>query len=466
MPKKIALLIGVSECGTHLLRHSEAPNSVAAMQGVLQDPSLGAFDQVEALFNPDVESIQKAIQQELAKCGINDLALIFFSGHAIINEEGRLYFTTRNTALDDYKVTAMPASLLQQALAISDAKRQVLILDCCYSSDFAGNRQTEGISATLKKELGAKGRTILTSSTAIQASFELEGASFSPYTHYFIEGIETGAADRDGTGLIYLGELHNYAKAKVQQINPQIEPDIISHEGDYDLLLTVLLNQDPNNDPETEYLRIEAKYFRIVESYERLGETSNLVTQTLIKKQKTFGLDIDQEAPDELTSDRDIDYTRLRDLLKAGEWEEADKETLAAILKVANREREGYLNINTIENFPCTDLHTIDQLWVKYSSGQFGFSVQKEVWRSVGGEFGEYNNDVYEEFGMRVGWRDRSGLMLLGRWKKYEELSFSLTWAPVGHLPTLASGKLMRFDQLNFWGIRSDFYARMEACWI
>ena len=466
MPKKVALLIGVSECGTQIPPHSEAANNVAAMQRVLQDPNLGGFDQVESLLNPDLGAMQKAIQQVFAKCGVNDLALLFFSGHVLIDQKEHFYFTVPNTTKEDLPSTAVQASLMQQELAICDAKRQILILDCCYSATQAEGGHTENLSVNLNKELGTTGRAILTSSTAIQRDFEPRGNSLSLYTQYLVEGLETGAADRDGVGLIYLREWHNYAKSKVMEIQPQIEPDIIVDEKEFDILLTLLLNQDPNHDPEAEYRKIESKYFKIVENYERLGETSNVVTQTLIKKQKTFGLNIDPEAPDDLSSDSDIDYTRLRDLLKAGEWQEADQETLAVILKAVHRQTEGYLNIDSIENFPCTDLHTIDQLWVKYSSGQFGFSVQKEIWRGIGGEFGQYDNALYEEFGLRVGWRERSRLMLLTKWKKYEDLSFSITWAPVGHLPTLASGKLMKFDQLNFWGIRSDFYARMEACWV
>lgn len=466
MPKKVALLIGMSECGTKIPPHSEAANNVAAMQRVLQDPNLGGFDQVESLLNPDLGAMQKAIQQVFAKCGVNDLALLFFSGHVMIDQEEHLYFTTQITDKENLPSTAVPATLVQQELTICDAKRQIVILDCCYSATQAEGGRTESLSVNLNKELGATGRAILTSSTAIQGIFEPQGASLSLYTQYLVKGLETGEADRDGVGLIYLREWHNYAKSKVKEIKPQIEPDIILDEKEFDILLTLLLNQDLNHDPEAEYRKIESKYFKIVENYERLGETSNVVTQTLIKKQKTFGLTIDPEAPDDLSSDSDIDYTRLRDLLKAGEWEEADKETLTVILKAVHRQTEGYLNIDSIENFPCTDLQTIDQLWVKYSSGQFGFSVQKEIWRGIGGEFGQYDNALYEEFGLRVGWRERSRLMLLTKWKKYEDLSFSLTWAPVGHLPSLASGKLMKFDQLNFWGVRSDFYARLEACWV
>lgn len=501
MPKKIALLIGVSECGVRIPPHSEAANNVAAMQRVLQDPNLGDFDEVESLLNPDLETMQKAIQEVFARCGVTDLALLFFSGHGIIDEDGHLYFTTSITAQNDFQATAVQASFVQQQLSISDAERQVVILDCGYSGAFADGWQTKSVKVDINQELGKRGRIILTSSTATQTSFEQETASLSPYTQYLVEGIETGAADRDGAGLIYVRELHNYAKGKVQDIQPQMEPDIILDEKDFDIVLTVLLNQDPNNDPEAEYLKIESKYRKIVENYGRVGEIPQIVNYTLDKKQKTFGIAVDKDAPDDLISERDVDYTNLRDLLKAGQWKEADQETLAVILKAANREEEEYLNVESIENFPCTDLYTIDQLWIKYSGGQFGFSLQKEIWLGVGGEFipsceqrqyifdpllpsswsdpttpSYYNttqlslsnqqNVIYEKFGLRVGWRDRKGVKLIRGWRKYEDLDFSLTWAPVGHLPTMAGSKTMSFEELNFWWLRSEFFSRMDACWL
>lgn len=464
MPKKVALLIGVSESQGQISPHLEAVNNVAAMQKVLQDPNFGSFDQIESLLNPNLETMQKAIDKVFDKCGANDLALLFFSGHCLIDEEGKIYFTTSITSQNDFKSTAIPASFVQIKLSVSDAERQVVILDCCYSNTSVDSLPGKNVGINIKNELIAKGRTILTSTTA-QTSFEPGVSSLSPYTQYLVEGINTGAADPDGAGLIYLRELHNYAKRKTQEIQPQVEPDIIFNEKDYDILFAVLLNQDPSNDPDSEYRKIEAKYGKIVESYGRLGEIPDIVNYTLNKKQK-IGIVVDKDAPDILTTEREINYTKLRDLLKIGNWQEADRETLAVILKVANRENDEYLTIEAIEGFPCADLHTIDQLWIKYSAGQFGFSLQKEIWLSVGGELGQYDNATYEQFGLRVGWRDRNGVKLLRGWTKYEDLSFSLTWAPVGHLPTLASGKNMRFDQLNFWGIRSDFFCRMESCWL
>lgn len=100
----------------------------------------------------------------------------------------------------------------------------------------------------------------------------------------------------------------------------------------------------------------------------------------------------DEDTPksDDLTSEKNVDYTRLRNLLADGKWKEADEETLAVMLKVAGREQEGSLNILSIEKFPCSDLRIIDTLWVRYSNRHFGFSVQKRIWESYSGnpEFG------------------------------------------------------------------------------
>jgi serine/threonine protein kinase len=87
----------------------------------------------------------------------------------------------------------------------------------------------------------------------------------------------------------------------------------------------------------------------------------------------------------ELKSAKGVDYTKLRNLLAAQKWKEADQETARVMLEAANRTKEGYLDRQSIENFPCEDLRTIDQLWVKYSEGRFGFSVQKQIWLELGG---------------------------------------------------------------------------------
>ncbi|TRU45888.1 MAG: hypothetical protein EWV49_14145 [Microcystis aeruginosa Ma_QC_Ch_20071001_S25] len=135
-----------------------------------------------------------------------------------------------------------------------------------------------------------------------------------------------------------------------------------------------------------------------------------------------------------LKSARGVNYSRLQQLLAAGKWKEADQETFKVMLQVAGREREGRLRIEDIDNFPCEDLRTINQLWLNYSNGKFGFSVQKEIYESLGGTT-EYNQKVWEKFGDRIGWRKRGMFgMFGGEWVSYSDLTFNMQ-APKAHLP-------------------------------
>jgi len=121
-----------------------------------------------------------------------------------------------------------------------------------------------------------------------------------------------------------------------------------------------------------------------------------------------------------LISSVGIDYTKLRDLLAAGNWIGANLETGNILLSIACSRKGRWLDSESIERIPCQDLRIIDQLWVNYSNGRFGFSVQKRIWKSV--------NANVNQFGKRVGWRVKSS------WIKYADFKFSLN-APEGHLP-------------------------------
>ncbi|HEY9864403.1 MAG TPA: serine/threonine-protein kinase [Candidatus Obscuribacterales bacterium] len=131
----------------------------------------------------------------------------------------------------------------------------------------------------------------------------------------------------------------------------------------------------------------------------------------------------------ELKSAKGVNYDQLEQLLKAGSWKEADEETTNKMLEVAGRTLEGWLRVEDIDNFPCEDLRTIDQLWVKYSNERFGFSLQKRIYQSLGGTR-NYDQKVWQAFGDQVGWR------VGGSWLYYTDLKFNQT-APLGHLPVM-----------------------------
>ena len=256
MPKKVALLIGVSEYGEGIPSLSAPVNDVAAVKRVLEDPNMGEFDEIETRINPDPTAMRLAVQQIFANCHKDDLVLLFFSGHGITDDNNRLYLATKGTSKDFYKATSVPASFIQDVSLESYAKRQAIVLDCCYSGAFAEGWQAKSVGLDLEKELGAEGRVVLTSSTATQTSFQQEGEELSLYTQYLVEGIETGAADKDEDGKIYAHELHDYAKAKVQEVKPKQKPDIISDKEGFN----IILSQAPVDDPELDFRKLVEKY--------------------------------------------------------------------------------------------------------------------------------------------------------------------------------------------------------------
>lgn len=153
---------------------------------------------------------------------------------------------------------------------------------------------------------------------------------------------------------------------------------------------------------------------------------------------------------DNLNSAVGVDYSELQNLLAQGKWKEADEETLNVMLKVAGRKEEGRLDTASIQEFSCTHLRTIDNLWVRYSNGRFGFSVQKHIWESVGGTpDAEY--ETMKRFGDHIQWR------VSGDWLDYGELTFSVE-APEGHLP----GGYVRYPVPYTLWIR--FFSRAQTC--
>jgi len=186
-----------------------------------------------------------------------------------------------------------------------------------------------------------------------------------------------------------------------------------------------------------------------------------------------------QNTTDDLSSECGLDYHRLRDLLAVGEWKEADRETADKMLAVIGKESWWEVRREHIEKFPCTDLRTIDRLWVTYSNGRFGFSVQKRILQSVGGQPGVWDYDIYEKFGDIVGWREQKEWKEWKEWKNSLELTFNLN-APQGHLPMVVGGWetwgigwglggpfgcIYTEDDIWHWGgLKLYLFSRVETC--
>ncbi|TYQ24000.1 Clp protease [Pseudanabaena sp. UWO311] len=229
--KRLALLVGTSEypeCEKLSPLYGSLLD-VDAMQRVLVANGEFASEDVVVLKNASRQAIEDAIHnlfngRDRQK---DDLVLFYFSGHGIVDEANRLFLGTPSTRKEGDKIvrpTTVAASYLHDAMNDSKSQHQVLIFNCCFSGAFAqGLTVMDDGSVNLKNQLGGKGRAILTSSSSTQFSFQPDG-EMSIYTRYLVEGIETGAADRDGDRKISIDELHEYAALKVSLESPNMTP--------------------------------------------------------------------------------------------------------------------------------------------------------------------------------------------------------------------------------------------------
>ncbi|MBX9258545.1 SUMF1/EgtB/PvdO family nonheme iron enzyme [Desmonostoc muscorum CCALA 125] len=248
---KLALLIGVSEYQPGLAPQPNAVKNVEAMRRVLVDPFLGGFAEgdVTVLKNPQKQEIEEAIYNLFSNRHKDDLLLFYFSGHGIQDDTGQLYLSTPATKIQNGKLvkpSAVAASFLHEGINDSRSQRQVLILDSCFSRAITqGMTLKSDPTVNVQEQLGGKGRAILTSSSSTQYSFEQEGSELSIYTRYLVQGIETGAADKDSDGWISIDELHEYASTKVLEAAPAMTPKFYPVEEGHKILLAKSAKDDP-----------------------------------------------------------------------------------------------------------------------------------------------------------------------------------------------------------------------------
>lgn len=245
---RYALLVGISTYLDGLKPLPSAVRDVDALREVLIDPEIGGFAEsdVEALKDVDETAIRKAISRLFANRDSNDLLLFYFSGHGVTDSVNDFYLTGTSTDQNDLLSSAVPSDYIHKAMnQLGGSRRKVIILDCCHSGAFAKGMQAKdpGIVNVLPK-LGGEGRAILTASDSRKYAFEQEDFELSLYTHFLVEGLKTGAADRDGDGHISAEELHEYVRDKVISANNLMSPKIYPVLEGYQIILAKAAQDD------------------------------------------------------------------------------------------------------------------------------------------------------------------------------------------------------------------------------
>jgi uncharacterized caspase-like protein len=227
--RRIALIIANDEYSDPKLRRLRAPSRDAeALARVLGDARIGSFD-VQVSHNEPTPSLRRRLAAFFADCAHDDLLLVHFSCHGVKDDDGILYFATPDTEVAYLDATALPSDFVNRHMRRSRSRRIALFLDCCYSGAFArgaSSRASEGLD--LAERFNGQGQVVITASTDMEYVFEgteLTGEGQpSIFTTALVEGLETGAADRDGDGRISVDELYEYVHERVRAATPNQTP--------------------------------------------------------------------------------------------------------------------------------------------------------------------------------------------------------------------------------------------------
>jgi uncharacterized caspase-like protein len=134
--RRLALLVATYSYQDAGLRQLAAPGHDAeALAEVLRDPEIANFD-VIILINEPHYVVRNAIGEFYPNRRRDDLTLLYFTGHGLKDDQGRLYLAMTNTKRDDLLFTALSAQQIDEAMESCASRQKVLVLDCCYSGAF------------------------------------------------------------------------------------------------------------------------------------------------------------------------------------------------------------------------------------------------------------------------------------------------------------------------------------------
>ncbi|MGW8332557.1 caspase family protein [Streptomyces sp. NPDC055897] len=118
-----------------------------------------------------------------------DLLLIYYAGHGLVDDRGRLYLATHATQSQAPKYSALDVSLLREDLGGSGAAARVLILDCCFSG--RAIEVMAGEDGLVEGQLSIAGTYTITSTTANAPSYALVGERYTAFTGALLTALDS-----------------------------------------------------------------------------------------------------------------------------------------------------------------------------------------------------------------------------------------------------------------------------------
>ncbi|GAA2993539.1 caspase family protein [Streptomyces fulvorobeus] len=154
---------------------------------------------------------QAAVGNALQRAGseADDLLLVYYSGHGLLDDDGMLYLTLKHTDPERLRYTALPLDVIKRDLATAPARARVLILDCCFSGRAIAAMATA--PSLVLGQLPAGGTYTLTSTTATAPSHAPPGDRHSAFTAVLLNALAA-------TEPLNMDQIYHYAESELRHL--------------------------------------------------------------------------------------------------------------------------------------------------------------------------------------------------------------------------------------------------------
>jgi hypothetical protein len=182
------------------------------------------------------KNIVSSLQDIADNANVNDIVVLFFSGHGITIEDDFYYLTSPAGNIDiknnlsRRQETCISSNEIKEALRKIKSNKQIMILDACHSGQITSilDGGAKALTTSQQKALESledkMGVYILASSESNQKSFESSSLQQGLLTFTILRGLSGEASTKDS--IINVVDLLNYASLESENISKRILKEV------------------------------------------------------------------------------------------------------------------------------------------------------------------------------------------------------------------------------------------------
>lgn len=224
-PSRFALLIAWDAYDDQLLPPpATASHDARQLHRVLVARYQVPSQQVTLLVNESRIRLRQEIPDFLRKAAAAEQLLVYFAGHAFVDDAGAVYLAPRDYDLAEAASTGLPLAWLVEQLDACPAREKLLLLDACHALPDPQMAQHQPSSAELYRRYrtsspsgGPQSVTVIASCTAEQRAVVVPGDPPRSLFGLRLAEALTGSADKNRDNSINASELFDFLQAAMNQ---------------------------------------------------------------------------------------------------------------------------------------------------------------------------------------------------------------------------------------------------------